>query len=49
MMDGWGHYGDFALEFTFIYVMIAWNLLALDAVQQWHKLKRKREERKQWE
>ena len=47
-MDGWGKYGDFALEFSFIYVMIAWNLLALDAVQQWCKLKRKRNREAEW-
>jgi hypothetical protein len=44
----WGHYGETALEFVFVLVMIAWNLLALDAVQQIQRMKRKRKEKAQW-
>jgi hypothetical protein len=44
----WGSYGDFVLHTEFVLCMIAWNLVALDAVQQVQRMKRKRKEKAQW-
>lgn len=47
-MDVWGHYGTFSHDMIFVYVMLAWNLMALDAIQQISKLKKKRKEKSEW-
>lgn len=48
-MESWGHYGTLVYELEFAMCMIAWNLLALDLVQQIKRYNRRKEERKQWE
>lgn len=48
-MGDWGSYGELVLELEFVLVMIAWNLLALDAWQQVQRMRRKLKEKRQWE
>jgi hypothetical protein len=47
-MDYWGAYGQFVDNAEFFMFMVAWCLLALDAVQQIRRAERKRKERAQW-
>lgn len=47
-MNGWGHYGDFTLEATFLLCMAAWNLLWLDLVQQLKRYNKRKKAREEW-
>jgi hypothetical protein len=44
----WGHYEDVANNLVFVLVMAAWNLLALDLLQQLKRQKLRKQRREEW-